>query len=303
MPKILYIVNRNPFRGHGSETWKRFCSLWPEKIRSEDVMMTKRSGHAREIAVGCEDYDIIASFGGDGTASDILSGIMECNEPRPAMAIFPGGSTNIMTHNLGIRSIEDAIALLRDGHTRLFNIMRIDCHVNGSPAHKYSFLACNAGFAAVSYRTLGPWMERLFGAKIGRYFRAIAGMIMYRPTHMTVQYNDQEYSDYTKAILIGNTEWILKDNVQTTPGIDPDNGDLNVVIIPAQSKIRDFSNISKIAVGGGIKEKGVLYFLTKRSEIESDPPADLAIDGEFFGTTPATVTLCPRAVRVVSPKT
>ncbi|MBU4342940.1 MAG: hypothetical protein L6254_05310 [Candidatus Omnitrophica bacterium] len=119
---------------------------------------------------------------------------------------------------------------------------------------------------------------------------------------MTVRYKDQEYSGYTKAILIGNTEWILKDNVQTTPGIDPDDGDLNVTIIPAQTKIRDFSNISKISVGGGIKEKGVLYFLTKKSEIESYPPVDLAIDGEFFGSTPATVTLCPAAVRVVSSK-
>jgi diacylglycerol kinase (ATP) len=302
MPKILYIVNRNPFRGHGNEIWKRFCSLWPEEIRPEDVIMTKRAGHARDIAAGCGDYDIIASFGGDGTASDILSGIMERDEPRPAMAIFPGGSTNIMTYNLGIRSVEDAIALLRDGHTRLFNVMRIDCRVNGNPAYKYSFLACNAGFAAVSYRMLGPWMERLFGPKIGRYLRAIAGMIMYKPTRMTVRHEGREYSDYTKAILIGNTEWILKDNVQTTPGIDPDNGDLNVTIIPAQTKIRDFSNISKIAVGGGIKEKGVLYFLTKKSEIESDPPADLAIDGEFFGATPAVITLCPRAVRVISPR-
>jgi diacylglycerol kinase family enzyme len=67
--------------------------------------------------------------------------------------------------------------------------------------------------------------------------------------------------------------------------------------------MRDFSNISKVTIGGHIKEKGVLYFLTKRSEIESDPPTDLAIDGEFFGSTPATITLCPRAVRVICSKT
>lgn len=302
MSKILYIVNTNPFRGHGHEMWQKFCAIWPEKINSKDVIMTQRSGHAKEIAAGCKDYSIIASFGGDGTASDVLSGIMERTEPRPVMAIFPGGTTNIMAHNLGVRSIEDAITMLREGHMRPFDIIKIDCQVNGHPAHKYSFMACNVGFAAVSYRMLGPWTERLFGVKIGRFFRAIAAMIMYRPTRMTVRYQGKEYSGYTKAILIGNTEWILKDNVKTTHGIDPDNGDLKVVIIPAQTKIRDFSNISKIAVGGGIKEKGVIYFLTKRSEIESDPPADLAIDGEFFGSTPATITLCPRAVRVITQK-
>lgn len=302
MAKTLYVVNTNPFRGHGNEMWKKFRSAWPGEVRPEDIVFTKRAGHAREIAADCKDYDIIASFGGDGTASDVLSGIMEQTEPRPAMAIFPGGTTNIMAHNLGMGSIEDAINILRDGHARPFDIMRIDCQVKGNSAHKYSFLACNAGFAAVSYRMLGPWMERFFGAKTGRFFRAIVGMIMYRPTRMTVRYQGKEYSGYTKAILVGNTEWILKNNVKTTPRIDPDNGQLNVTIIPAQAKIRDFSNISKIAVGGGIKEKGVLYFLTKKSEIESDPPTDLAIDGEFFGSTPATITLCPRAVRVVSPK-
>jgi len=134
MVKILYVVNTNPFRGHGNEIWKQFSSVWPEEIRQEDVIMTKRSGHAREIAANFKDYDIIASIGGDGTASDILSGVMERQEPRPALAIFPGGTTNIMARNLGIRSIGDAIALLRDGHTRPFDIMRIDCLVNGYPA-------------------------------------------------------------------------------------------------------------------------------------------------------------------------
>jgi len=297
MAKILYIVNANPFRGHGSEMWRRFCSVWPEKIEPEDVIMTKRSGHAREIAARSKEYDIIASFGGDGTASDILSGIMERDEPRPAIAIFPGGTTNIMAHNLGVMSIEDAVRLLREGHARPFDIMRVDCLVNGLPAHKYSFMACNAGFAAVSYRMLGPWMERFLGVKTGRYIRAIAGMIIYRPKRMTVRYEGRKYSDYTKAILIGNTEWILEENAYAAPRAKTGGSQLNVTIIPAQTKIRDFANISKIAVGGRIKEKGVLYFLTKRSKIESVPPA---IDGEFFGTTPATVTLCPHAVNVIS---
>lgn len=236
MTKILYIVNRNPFRGHGREMWRKFCALWPEEIDPEDVIMTQRSGHAKEIAAGCKNYDIIASFGGDGTASDVLSGIMEGLEPKPAMAIFPGGTTNIMAHNLGMGSIENAIAILRGGHTRPFDIMRIDCQANGGPAHKYSFMACNAGFAAVSYKMLGPWMEHFFGAKAGRFFRAIASMIMYKPTHMTVRYQGKEYSGYTKAILIGNTEWILKDSIKTTPGIESDNSQLNVTIIPAQDR-------------------------------------------------------------------
>jgi diacylglycerol kinase family enzyme len=276
--------------------------VWPEEVRPEDVIMTRWAGHAREIAAHCKDYDIIASIGGDGTASDILSGIMERQEPRPALTIFPGGTTNIMAHNLGIRSVEDAIALLRGGYMRPFDIMRIDCCVNGRPAHKYSFLACNAGFAAVSYRMLGPWMERVFGSRTGRYLRAVAGMIMYRPTHITMRCEGQEYSGYTKAVLIGNAEWILEDNLEVAPGTGLDDGELNVTVIPAQTKIRDFSNISKVAAGKNIKEKGVLYFPAKISEIESTPPTDLAIDGEFFGTTPAKITLCPRAVRVISPK-
>jgi diacylglycerol kinase (ATP) len=303
MPRILYVVNCNPFRGHGNETWRQFCSAWPEKVLPEDVIMTKRSGHAREIATDCRGYDIIAVFGGDGTTSDVLSGIVDQKEERPALAIFPGGTTNIMAHNLGIRSVKDGIALLRQGHMRLFDIMRIDCQVKDRLDHKYSFLACNAGFAAVSYRMLGPWMEHVFGSKWARYLRAIVGMIIYRPTRVTMRHGGQEYSGYTKAVLIGNAEWILEDNSSAAPGVGLDDGELNVTIIPAQTKVRDFFNISKIAVGKNIKEKGVLYFPAKRSEIESDPPTGLAIDGEFFGTTPATVTLCPRAVRVVSPKT
>ncbi|MBN1871819.1 MAG: hypothetical protein JW800_04525 [Candidatus Omnitrophica bacterium] len=302
MTKILYVINRNPFRGHGNEVWMKFRSLWPEKVRPEDIIMTRWPGHARDIAARSKGYDVIASFGGDGTASDVLSGIMDHKEPRPALAIFPGGTTNLMTYNLGIRSIEDGIELLRQGYTRFFDIMRVDCRVNGRPSHKYSFLACNAGFAAISYRMLGPWMEHFFGSRLARYLRAIMGIVMYRPTHVTMRYDGQEYSGYTKAVLIGNAEWILEDDLPATPVMGFDDGELNVTIIPAQTKLRDFSNISKVAVGRNIKEKGVLYFPAKQSEIKSNPPTGLAIDGEFYGTTPATITLCPRAIKVVSAK-
>jgi len=36
-------------------------------------------------------------------------------------------------------------------------------------------------------------------------------------------------------------------------------------------------------------------------EIKSEPPAILDLDGDIFGTTPATFTVCPGALRVLTP--
>jgi diacylglycerol kinase family enzyme len=37
-------------------------------------------------------------------------------------------------------------------------------------------------------------------------------------------------------------------------------------------------------------------------EVHSDPPAILELDGDLFGTTPATFAVCPRAVQVLCPE-
>ena len=86
------------------------------------------------------------------------------------------------------------------------------------------------------------------------------------------------------------------------PGARYDDGEMHVAVIPYRSKFAMVSKtLPKVASGEYVKEPGVLYFSTKRIEVESDPPGLIEIDGDLFGMTPATFTVCPEAVQVLCP--
>ena len=302
MAKILYIVNRAALGGTGARAWERFRSLWPYQVAAENILITAGPGHAREIATTCKGYEIIAAVGGDGTASEILSGIMDREGPRPVLAVIPAGTGNDIAHNVGILSIEDAVAALRQGHTQLFDLIRIDCQYDGQPSHRYAILSCWVGFAVVSANLLKPWMKRLLGATGAYYLSTFLGLILHRPPQMTVRCQNQEYSARSWVVLVANAEWMAGGSMRVGPGARMDDGELNVTIVPPWSKAKALLKMPKLANGSHVNEPDIQYFTAKKIEVDCVQPAILEMDGDTFGTTPATFTVCPSAVRIVSAK-
>ncbi len=298
----MYIINPAAFGGQGSNAWSKFQSQWLGRLDAEDIFITKRAGDAREIAMSSRDYEILAAVGGDGTAGEILSGIMEHRDTRPKLAIIPGGTGNDIARNAGIFSVEDSVAALLGKHTQTFDLLRVDCQVDGRSAYRYAFLGGNVGLSARAFSMLKPWMKRFLGPKGAYHFCMILGIIAYRPPHMTVRWADQVYSGRTWTVIVGNVERAAGDSMCIAPGARTGDGELNVTIVAYQSKTKILCKMSKIATGAHIDEPFVSYFPVKKIDVDSDPPAGLEIDGDIFGTTPATFTVCPRAVQILSPK-
>ncbi|MBN3037936.1 MAG: diacylglycerol kinase family lipid kinase [Candidatus Omnitrophica bacterium] len=300
MKKILFIVNPVAFAGRGYRAWQRFQALWPEQIKSKDMALTQKTGQAREIAACAKNYDIIVAVGGDGTANEVASGIMDRQPPRPALAIVPIGTGNDFAHTVGVRSLKDALSALEGGQRKSHDLIKIDCHVNGKPACRYSFLFCGVGFAAALLAILKPWMKLVFGPKGAYYFATLLSLFAYKPPQMKIKWADKEQSGRTWVVIAGNAQWAGGGGMKICPGALTDDGELNIVIVPARAKTEIISEIAKMADGSYIKEKGILYFPAKEIEVESKPQARLGIDGDVFGTTPAKIKVCPRAIEIIS---
>ena len=99
MSKSLYIINPAGHGGVGPRVWEEFKTLWSDLIDPEHIVITERPGHAREIVVSTQGYDIFTAIGGDGTVGEVISGIMEHPEPRPRLAIIPAGTGNDIARN------------------------------------------------------------------------------------------------------------------------------------------------------------------------------------------------------------
>ena len=299
--KTLYVVNPMGHGGTGSGTWERFLEHWPDPIDPEDMVVTERPGHAREIACATEGYDTVAAVGGDGTVGDIMSGILDRRGLCPELAIIPAGTGNDIARHVGIGSMEDAVSALRNGRLRAFDMIRVDYRDDGRRAHRQAFLLAGVGFSSIPM--IRPWMKRLLGATGAYYLATFLQIIVYRPPHVTVRADGQERSGgRTWMVLVGNAEYSSGGSMRIAPGARTDDGELNITVFPANSKLRMITSLlPKIASGRHIEEPGVSYFPAERVEIESEPPAILDLDGDIFGTTPATFTVCPGALRVLTP--
>ncbi len=65
------------------------------------VVETNRRGHATRFAQDAakRGIDVVVSFGGDGTLNEVVTGVATTNT---ALAVLPGGSTNVFARTLGM---------------------------------------------------------------------------------------------------------------------------------------------------------------------------------------------------------
>lgn len=128
-------------------------------------------------------------------------------------------------------------------------------------------------------------------------------ILVYRAPQMTVLAGEKEFAGRTYMVIAGNAEWTSGGGMRLSPGARTDDGELNLTIIPSNSKFRMITRtLPKVASGAHIHEPGISYFPGTTVDVRSDRPAPVELDGDLFGTTPATFTICPRAVRILCPK-
>jgi diacylglycerol kinase family enzyme len=93
-----------------------------------DVVETEDRGHATQLAEGAraEGLELVVAVGGDGTANEVVNGLLaESREPKPMLAVVPGGNANVLARALGLpRDPIEATSVLLD-HLRARQTRRI----------------------------------------------------------------------------------------------------------------------------------------------------------------------------------
>lgn len=100
-----------------------------------DVVQTTARGHATELArqAAVDGLDLVVALGGDGTVNEVVNGLL-ADGPGPsvpALAVVPGGSTNVFARALGlpespIEATGDLLEALRIDRRRTLSLAQAD---------------------------------------------------------------------------------------------------------------------------------------------------------------------------------
>jgi diacylglycerol kinase (ATP) len=127
MIRYKIIANPTSGRGEGGADIPRAKEL----LSSLDLVRTERPLHAVELARAAarEGYEVVVSMGGDGTANEVLNGLMQAKragEGEAAMGIITVGRGNDFGHGIGIpHGLEPSCRVLAAGKRRRIDVGKV----------------------------------------------------------------------------------------------------------------------------------------------------------------------------------
>jgi diacylglycerol kinase (ATP) len=261
-----------------------------------DVSITNKEGDARRLAREAADagVDVVAAYGGDGTVMEVASGLLGTGTP---LAIFPGGTANVMSVELGVSSdLAEACALVCGD---VGEIVSIDMgQVNGE---NYFILRTGIGLEA----EMVEGADRSLKDRIGSLAYALSALQALRDppwSQYRLTLDGQEIESEGITCLICNSGSLGQQGLTLSPNISVRDGLLDVLVLQ-RAEISSILSVVRDVVTGNESTRGDLqHWQAREITVEAVPPQDVQLDGELLGQTPVTAKVLPGVVRVIVPR-
>lgn len=277
---------QNPFRQDGIEGQSRFTAQPGDAVR-----------FAQELALEC---DIVVAVGGDGTLFEVASGLLLSGATNTALGVVPMGTGNDAARQCGISDLPQARLALRGNRTKTVDAIRIRCQVAGTPVLRYALLFGAVGIAAESLKKTTPLVKRVFGQRLAYPVGALRAIWTYRAPQMRVTCDGQTWENRFLLVCASNGE-LAGGGMRLAPGARIDDGLLDVNVCQAIGRWATLMLLGQVCRGRRMSHPKLRYFTARTVAVESDPPLEVAADGELIGHTPAQMEVVPQALKLLIP--
>jgi diacylglycerol kinase (ATP) len=261
------------------------------------------------IAAGC---DTIFACGGDGTAHDVLQGMVGSHA---ALGVIPLGTANALAHDLRLplNAVGAARALLtaRPRRVALGRVEYVD--LEGNPGFRFFTVAAGIGVDAHLFYKLNPLVKGHLG--MAAYYAKATRLWLTHPMekfavevdHEAGENNGRASSKQVSQLLavrIGNFGGVLR---ELAPGASLDRDDLRLVLFRTRSRLAYLNYIVRGLVGARWQVDGIDLVHSLRIDCQrlvdstSDSRIFVEADGELLGTLPAAISIVPDALALLVP--
>ena len=297
--KWYFIVNSTAGNGKTGKKINSLIGHLNDHKLDYQIELTRYPRHAVELArIACmEGYKNIIAVGGDGTASEVATGIAQSNlAPQVNFSIIPEGGGNDFCKNFNFsHSIDKCLNQIIAG-----KIIKIDLAAFDSQYFLNSF---GIGFDAQVAEAANK-IKFLNG--LLRYMAAIV-MAMFRfknfPLKIIIDDNE-ELSGKFLLVAIGNGKY-AGGGFKLNPEALVDDDYLDVMLAREVSLLRVFRVLPKALEGKHESEPEVSFIRCRKLEIFSEKELPVYFDGEIphlKDNKHLTISIAPQKLNLIIPK-
>lgn len=251
---------------------------------------------AREVKPG--EYDFIMVVGGDGTANEVVNGVIDGGSNTP-LCILPAGTMNDFATYVGLPRDTAGLTKMIKG----FNV--IDCDV-GKVNDSY-FLNVTAGgiLSEVAHRVSVESKTAL--GRFAYYFQGARDLspMKLSAVPMRIEYDDNKVIEEDVFLfMIANST-----NVGGFTGIFPkakiNDGKFDVLIIQKPEVVEVLPMVMQFRMNTHVQNPKVKYFQAKNISItcpDENVKFQYDYDGELGGYLPILAQIVPNAIKLIVPE-
>ncbi len=259
------------------------------------VVVHKKDLRKRARAAAKDHVDIVVAVGGDGAVFQVVNGIAKSTT---ALGIIPKGTGNLLAGNLDIpKDLKKAVGVLIVGEVREIDLGRVS--IDGTA--KDFAVACGVGFDAVVMDATDPSQKRRWG-KLAYFASAVREGRKMRDVQHEITIDGETTKTEAAQVFIANFGRIGS-LVEPRRRVIPDDGLLDVIVVRASGPIEGLRAGLDAIVQRDLGETGggrVFRARAREVTVTSKPRQLVETDGSVIGRTPITVSIRPKALRVIA---
>ena len=303
-PRTLVVVNPRS----GSAAARRRFARAQQKLRDVlgpmEVECTRGPRDAERIAregvrAGIER---VVVAGGDGTTSEVVSGLLAADLGRYAeIAILPLGTGGDFIRTLGVsRDFDTELERIAEGGTRRVDAGRVTyCDREGRERTSYFANVTSLGVSGLVTELVNR-TTKVFGGRLSFMAGTLRALARYRTPEVKIALDGETIHSGPLVLAAAANGQYFGGGMKVAPEARLDDGLLDVVVVPGFSKARLVRELPRIYRGTHLGVDGVLFRRGRCLDASAQPGAVwLDVDGEPLGTLPARIEVLPGALSLV----
>jgi YegS/Rv2252/BmrU family lipid kinase len=253
------------------------------------TVTTRSTEHAAEEAArAAAQGETVAALSGDGLLRPLAGAL---KGTASALAVIPCGRGNDLARVLGIPTDPaEAAQLAVDGPEKLLDVAEVD----GTP-----FVGiASFGFDSEANRIANE--ARFVRGNAVYLYAALRALAAWKPAAFSVTVDGERHDASGYSVAVGNSK-AYGGGMFVLPEAELDDGKLDVLISKDASKIAFLRGVFQTFKAAHVDSPNAQFLRGATIEVSSDRSIVIYGDGDPIGTTPATMRVEQRCLRVIVP--